>query len=103
MTLPLGVLKAGAVKFEPPLPRSKQGAIDRFGMGLLDKAILEFPEIFWSDRHQWFGYVGEKRGAWAQWFDLTPTSGRPMLVCFHAGTAADELAALTDDEVVAKR
>jgi monoamine oxidase len=100
VTLPLGVLKAGAVEFEPPLPRSKQGAIDRFGMGLLDKVILEFPEVFWNDRYQWFGYVGEDRGGWAQWFDLTPTSGRPMLVCFHAGTAADELAALTDDEVV---
>jgi polyamine oxidase len=102
VTLPLGVLKAGAVEFEPPLPRSKQRAIDRFGMGLLDKVILEFPEVFWNDRYQWFGYVGKERGAWAQWFDLTATSGRPMLVCFHAGTAADELAALTDDEVVAQ-
>jgi polyamine oxidase len=102
VTLPLGVLKSGAVRLDPPLPRSKQNAIDRFGMGLLDKVVLEFPEVFWNDHYQWFGHVGENRGAWAQWFDLTPTSGRPMLVCFHAGTAASKLAALTDDEAVAE-
>jgi monoamine oxidase len=100
VTLPLGVLQAGAVSFDPPLPSDKQGAVDRFGMGLLDKVILEFPDVFWDDRYEWFGYVSEDRGAWAQWFDLTDVTGRPMLVCFHAGSAADDLDGKADDEVV---
>ena len=100
VTLPLGVLKAGAVRFDPPLPSDKQGAVDRFGMGLLDKVVLEFPDVFWDDSYDWFGYLGENRGAWAQWFDLTDTAGRPMLVCFHAGSAAEDLDGKTDDEVV---
>gem|GEM_PF-724742 len=33
VTLPLGVLKSGAVQFDPPLPADKEGAIGRFGMG----------------------------------------------------------------------
>ena len=38
VTLPLGVLKAGAVQFSPPLPPRKQNAIDRLGFGVLNKA-----------------------------------------------------------------
>lgn len=38
VTTPLGVLKAGSVIFEPPLPEWKRGAIDRLGFGLLNKA-----------------------------------------------------------------
>jgi len=37
VTLPLGVLKAGSVEFDPPLPEWKQGAISRLGYGLLNK------------------------------------------------------------------
>ena len=38
VTLPLGVLKARAVRFEPELPPWKADAIDRMGYGLLNKA-----------------------------------------------------------------
>jgi hypothetical protein len=101
VTLPLGVMKTGAVQFDPPLPAEKQAAMKRFGMGLLDKVVLEFPEIFWDRNYEWFGYVGPDRGAWSQWFDLTDISGRPMLVCFHAGRAAEIIESKSDDEVVA--
>ena len=37
ITVPLGVLKAGDVAFEPPLPESKQNAIRSLGFGVLDK------------------------------------------------------------------
>lgn len=37
VTLPLGVLKAGTVEFDPPLPKWKTGAIERVGYGLLNK------------------------------------------------------------------
>ena len=37
VTLPLGVLKARAVRFEPELPPWKVDAIDRMGYGLLNK------------------------------------------------------------------
>jgi hypothetical protein len=37
LTVPLGVLKAQSISFEPPLPDWKQGAISRLGFGLLNK------------------------------------------------------------------
>ena len=45
VTFPLGVLKQAAVKFDPPLPESKQSAIDRLDMGVLNKVYLKFPEM----------------------------------------------------------
>jgi lysine-specific histone demethylase 1 len=37
LTTPLGVLKSGSIKFEPPLPDWKQDVIERMGFGLLNK------------------------------------------------------------------
>ena len=37
ITVPLGVLKAGDIAFEPPLPEAKADAISSLGFGVLDK------------------------------------------------------------------
>ncbi|KAI9594715.1 flavin-containing amine oxidoreductase-domain containing protein [Syncephalis fuscata] len=42
ITVPLGVLKAQSIVFNPPLPDRKLKAINRLGFGLLDKIILEY-------------------------------------------------------------
>ena len=55
-TLPLGVLKAGAVEFRPPLPTPKQQAITRLGMGNLTKIVLHFDQPFWPRDQYAFGY-----------------------------------------------
>jgi monoamine oxidase len=49
ITLPLAVLKKGAVEFSPPLPDWKQEAIDILGAGKVDKVILRFSERFWPE------------------------------------------------------
>ena len=36
-TVPLGVLKSGALTFHPPLPEWKQQAVNNMGFGLLNK------------------------------------------------------------------
>jgi monoamine oxidase len=40
VTVPLGVLKAGAIAFDPELPPWKGDAINRMGFGNLNKVIL---------------------------------------------------------------
>ncbi len=102
VTLPVGVLKAKAVQFEPPLPDEKQGAIDRFGMGVLDKVVLEFPYRFWDQSRDSFGYIAADRGKWAQWYDLEEVTGKPILVAFHAGSVADRMLGLSDDEITSE-
>ena len=49
MTVPLGVLKTGAIAFEPPLPAAKQAAIEGLGFGLLNKVVVTFKTVFWGD------------------------------------------------------
>lgn len=56
VTLPLGVLKAGSIKFDPPLSPSKVGAIARLGVGCLAKVIVWFSEAFWPHDQYVFGY-----------------------------------------------
>jgi polyamine oxidase len=47
VTVPLGVLKSGRPRFDPPLPPDRAAAIDRLGFGRLEKVVLAFEEPFW--------------------------------------------------------
>ncbi len=42
ITLPIGVLKSGAVTFDPPLPADKQSAIEAIGVCDIVKVFLDF-------------------------------------------------------------
>lgn len=48
-TIPLGVLKSGAVTFNPALPAAYQSAIANIGMGVFNKIIVTLNTTFWSD------------------------------------------------------
>lgn len=48
ITLPLGVLKHSPPTFIPPLTIRRQQAIERLGMGLLDKIVLVYEKAWWS-------------------------------------------------------
>ena len=39
VTVPLGVLKTSAIKFQPPLPPWKRQAIERLGFGPIEKVM----------------------------------------------------------------
>ncbi|UXA16143.1 FAD-dependent oxidoreductase [Mycobacterium sp. SMC-4] len=58
LTVPLGVLKAGVIAFDPPLPHDKRRAIERLGFGLLDKVVLRFDEPFWPREVDMVGIPG---------------------------------------------
>ncbi|MBL9086839.1 MAG: FAD-dependent oxidoreductase, partial [Planctomycetia bacterium] len=98
VTLPLGVLKAGAVTFSPALPAGHRAAIERLGMGLMNKVWLTFPRRFWGDA-DWINRAADPVGRFTQFF--APRTPTPMLAAFHTGTCARELETRTDDETVA--
>jgi|GEM_PF-130629 len=58
VTVPLGVLQAGNITFDPPLPTAKQAAMSRLKMGSLAKVVLRFAEPFWPRNQYVFGYGG---------------------------------------------
>jgi polyamine oxidase len=102
VTVPLGVLKAGTLNFVPALSPARLGAIDRLGMGLLNKVSLRFPSVFWDEDADLIGYVGPKRGYFAEWLNIAKYTGEPILVGFNASSAADEIEELSDTEVIAQ-
>ena len=93
VTLPLGVLKAGSVNFDPPLPRPTQQAIDRLGYGNLCKLILKFDSAWWPAGWHYHGLAqaGEtKRGLFTYILDLKQVADLPVLTMFGMGAAAYE-------------
>lgn len=102
VTVPLGVLQAGAIAFDPPLPDEKTAAISALGMGLLDKLWLAFDEVFWDPDVDVINIVDpENPGAWPFWVNGYKAFGLPVLLGFAGGSAAERNARLTDDELVA--
>uniref|UniRef100_A0A803LVA8 SWIRM domain-containing protein n=1 Tax=Chenopodium quinoa TaxID=63459 RepID=A0A803LVA8_CHEQI len=93
ITVPLGCLKAESIKFSPPLPQWKHSAIQRLGFGVLNKVVLEFPEIFWDDTVDYFGATAEHsdlRGRCFMFWNIQKTVGAPVLIALVVGKAAKE-------------
>lgn len=101
-TLPLGVLKAGVVSFAPELPWSKRGAIQRMGVGLLNKVILQFPEGTQLPAADVLGSHagGGGRGACSIWVNISNVTGKPTLVGWLTGTYASVRETWPDADIV---
>jgi monoamine oxidase len=83
ITLPLGVLKAGAVEFQPGL-NSKREAIEQLHFGNVVKVIFEFRERWWPD----FGFIIAPDEVFPTWW--TDPRG-PILTGWAGGPKADLL------------
>ena len=93
VTLPLGVLQAQAVAFEPALPALKREAIGRLRMGDFNKVILTFREPFWkrglrSGEPDVLVFQREARDSFGMAVNLLRYTGAPVLVAMSAGRAA---------------
>ncbi len=100
VTLPIGVLQSGSVRFAESLSTERQAAIDGLGMGLLNKCWLRFDRIAWPADVDWIEWLGPRDGHWAEWVSLAPALGAPVLLGFNAGAQALELEALNDAATV---
>lgn len=49
ITLPLGVLQAGSVRFDPELPSQKKSSLEKLAMGKVFRVTLCFRERLWED------------------------------------------------------
>lgn len=95
VTLPLGVLKARAIVFDPPLPSSKVEAIDDMGYGRLEKVLLRFDETFWrlDPARPRNLYVIEPDTPFPFFFDFTDGAGQPVLAALVTGDHGSRFAA----------
>jgi monoamine oxidase len=99
VTVPLGVLKAGTISFDPALPAAKRTAIDRLGVGVLDKVVLSFAEPFWSRSVNVIGLAGADQPLPVLVNGLTFGAG-PVLVGLRGGSAARSGEVLSDEQNV---
>lgn len=101
VTVPLGVLKAGTIAFDPPLPAGHRQAISRLGMGLLNKLCLRFDRVFWPPDVDWHEHLAAIKGDWTQWFSLARADATPVLVAFTAADHAEAVERMDDRAIVA--
>jgi monoamine oxidase len=90
VTAPLGVLRSGALAFDPPLEPDHAGAVERLGMGTLEKVVFQFPDRFWPKSLWQITHVAEDR-AFPAWFDFSRHVGSPTLVGFYNPAATPGL------------
>ena len=100
VTLPLGVLQANAVAFQPALPDLKRAAISRLGMGNITKVIVHFAKPFWAPDQYAFGYLcQEVSGNPTLAINLWKTQRLPALVLVTGGSLARQLERWPEDQV----
>ena len=93
ITVPLGVLRDGAINFTPTLPPAKQTAINGIGVGVVNKIALAFrPGALPPDRDTWL-YQMRKDGSIAD--VLVRPFGNDMTIHVTGGDFAREMELLS--------
>ncbi len=99
VTVPVGVLKSGALVIEPPLPEPVAGALERLEMNAFEKVFLRFPQRFWAPDVYAIRRQGPAAEWWHSWYDLTDLHGVPTLLTFAAGPCARAIRGWTDEQI----
>ncbi len=98
VTVPLGVLKKGSIRFSPLLPFAHRTAIDALGAGSIETVWLRFDEPFWSSDAAIWSIVGTDHDL-TDWINMQAITGEPVLVGIVGGAAARRVAKLSDAEL----
>ncbi|TKY46718.1 polyamine oxidase 2 [Spatholobus suberectus] len=96
IAVPLGVLKAKRILFEPKLPDWKEAAIADLGIGLENKIILHFENVFWPNV-EFLGVVADTSYGCSYFLNLHKAAGRPVLVYMPSGRLAKDIEKMSDE------
>ncbi|KAK6157914.1 hypothetical protein DH2020_012162 [Rehmannia glutinosa] len=96
IAVPLGVLKSNIIKFEPRLPEWKEEAISDIGVGIENKIVLHFDNVFWPNV-EFLGVVAESSYGCSYFLNLHKATGHPVLVYMPAGKLARDIDKLSDE------
>ena len=98
VTLPLGVLQAGVVRFSPGI--EKHRALQLLASGPVIKAALRFPDAFWEGRHRGVAFFHSPRAAFPTFWTPLPARAS-LLIAWAGGPKAVALAARPPAELLA--
>lgn len=97
VTVPLSILKAGDITFNPPLPSEKTTAMSKIGMEASLRVILDFRQNLWGDDRSFM--VGGTNGPLYFNAGVGRSEFNKILSVTVNGPKAEELAALGNNAV----
>ena len=106
VTAPIGVLKAGKIRFHPGLPAEKTDALKRMNFAATIKLYLKFPRVFWEPASElqphptWLFRLSQPAEPWVNWFNVAPFLKQPVLMAFLNADLARAMDLLTEPEMV---
>lgn len=100
VSLPLGVLQAGRVRFVPDLPTDKLAVLRRIAVGTLDKAILLMPRAIFPTGIDFLGRMGPEPSRFPMFVNLERQTGRHAVLGFVAGKTARALETSSDAQII---
>ena len=103
VTIPVGVLNAGTVRFDPPLPALTRDALECLIMGPVVKLVLCFRTAFWETlhggRYRDGAFFHRKDASFPSFWAMLPLRV-PILVAWAGGPKADALAGFEQPALV---
>ncbi len=100
VTVPLGVLKAGHINFDPVLPTHKQNAINQIKMSAVNKFLLVFNTCFWDKDIQYIGYTPSVKGKFNYFVNVNKFLSGNALMTFAFGNYGKLTETLSDTEII---
>jgi monoamine oxidase len=106
-TLPLGVMQSKKVAFTPPLPSSTTTALYQLNMGALERVLMVFDTVWYDPKNDllpgWLNPpIAPPGSLWNEWYSLSGTLGRPVLIAWNSGnTAVSALTGYDDASLLA--
>ena len=91
VTVPLGVLQSGAIRFEPPLGHAHGAAIASCNPGRFEKVVLRYEQRWWSEWGLGALLLEPADPDLPLWMDFSSVTGAPTLVGLCGGSKADAL------------
>ncbi|HYN11266.1 MAG TPA: NAD(P)/FAD-dependent oxidoreductase [Burkholderiales bacterium] len=98
ITLPLGVLQAGSVRFSPQLS-AKQAALEKLASGPVIRVAMRFREAFWDERCPDVAFFHSPRAPFPTFWTPLPMRA-PLLTAWAGGPKAARLAGSSEKELL---
>jgi monoamine oxidase len=98
VTLPLGVLQAGSVRFDPPL-REKARPLQRLVSGAVIRVAMRFHEAFWEERFPDVAFFHTPRAPFPIFWTPLPVHA-PLLTAWAGGPKAARLTGSSNEELL---
>jgi monoamine oxidase len=100
VTLPLGVLQSGQVRFTPALDE-KQKALKKLVSGPVIKIVIRFRSAFWEERARDVAFFHAPGAPFPTFWNQLPMRA-PMLIGWAGGPKAVRMRAIEPDAIVAR-